>query len=196
MTRWEWKLKKIHLPINLRYFEPAGKKIYRFLFIGFLFWYLNRNLQPFYHFEQYTLAKELKRQEEHIKESQKEELAAAKYIVEQTELREKYKIEDEQRKKHAAEIKACAKKYKIGDRIKIYDMNAPMVPEGDHFRYSIGAIDVITNIIDTTLYCESGEKYSANDQIDKVRSNREWKDLVNMSLRGELQFAADNIDAP
>ena len=50
--------------------------------------------------------------------------------------------------------------------------------------------------IKLALYCESGEKYHANDQIDKVRSNREWKDLVNMSLRGELQFAVDNNDAP
>lgn len=196
MTRWEWRLRQIHLPINLRYFEPAGKMVYKVLVIGFSLWYLNRTFQPFYHFEQYTMAKELKRQAEYIKESQKEELAAANYIVEQTELKEKYKREEEQRKKHVADIEACAKKYKIGDRIKIYDMNAPMIREGDHYRYSIGAIDVITNIIDTTLYCESGEKYSANDQIDKVRSNREWKDLVNMSLRGELQFAADNIDAP
>lgn len=196
MTRWEWKLKQIHMPINFRFFEPALKVLNTVFIITFALWYINRTIQPFYHLEQYTLAKELKRQEEHIKESQVKELAAAKYIVEQTELKEKYKKEDEQRKKHAAEIEACAKKYKIGDRIKIYDMNAPMVPEGDHFRYSIGAIDVITNIIDTTLYCESGESYCANDQIDKVRSNREWKDLVNMSLRGELQFAADNIDAP
>ena len=196
MTRWEWRLRQIHLPINLRYFEPAGKMVYKVLVIGFSLWYLNKTFQPFYHFEQYTMAKELKRQAEYIKESQKVELAAANYIVEQTELKEKYKREEEQRKKHAADIEACAKKYKIGDRIKIFDMNAPMIREGDHYRYSIGAIDVITNIIDTTLYCESGEKYSANDQIDKVRSNREWKDLVNMSLRGELQFAADNIDAP
>lgn len=196
MTRWEWKLRKIHLPINLRYFEPALKVLNTVIIIAFALWYINRTLQPFYYFDQYTLAKELKRQEEHIRESQKKELAEAKYIVEQTELKEKYKREEEQRKRHAAEIEACAKKYKIGDRIKIYDMNAPMVKEGDHFRYSIGGIDVITNIIDTTLYCESGEKYSANDQIDKVRSNREWKDLVNMSLRGELQFAADNNDAP
>ena len=196
MTRWKWKLRKIHLPIDLRFFEPALKVLNTVIIVSFALWYLNRTLQPFHHFEQYTLAKELKRQEEHIKESQKQELAAAKYIVEQTELKEKYKREEEQRKRHAAEIEACAKKYKIGDRIKIYDMNAPMVKEGDHFRYSIGSIDVITNIIDTTLYCESGEKYSANDQIDKVKSNREWKDLVNMSLRGELQFAADNNDAP
>lgn len=196
MTRWEWRLRQIHLPINLRYFEPAGKMVYKVLVIGFSLWYLNSTFQPFYHFEQYTMAKELKRQAEYIKESQKVELAAANYIVEQTELKEKYKREEEQRKKHVADIEACAKKYKIGDRIKIFDMNAPMIREGDHYRYSIGAIDVITNIIDTTLYCESGEKYSANDQIDKVRSNREWRDLVNMSLRGELQFAADNIDAP
>lgn len=196
MTRWEWKLRKVHLPINLRFFEPALKVLNTILIITFALWYLNRTLQPFYYLEQYTLAKELKRQEAHIRESQEKELAAAKYIVEQTELKEKYKREEEQRKRHMAEIEACAKKYKIGDRIKIYDMNAPMVKEGDHFRYSIGSIDVITNIIDTTLYCESGERYSANDQIDKVRSNREWKDLVNMSLRGELQFAADNNDAP
>lgn len=196
MTRWEWKLRKVHLPINLRFFEPALKVLNTVFIITFALWYLNRTLQPFYYLEQYTLAKELKRQEEHIRESQEKELAAAKYIVEQTELKEKYKREEEQRKRHAAEIEACAKKYKIGDRIKIYDMNAPMIKEGDHFRYSIGSIDVIKNIIDTTLYCESGEKYSANDQIDKVRSNREWKDLVNMSLRGELQFAADNNDAP
>lgn len=196
MTRWKWKIRKIHLPINLRFFEPAVKLVYKILIVLFVMWYVNKEVRPFYHFEQYTIAKELKRQEEHIKESQARELAAAKYIIEQAELKEKYKREEEQRKKHAADIEACAKKYKIGDRIKIYDMNAPMVPEGDHFRYSIGGIDVITNIIDTTLYCESGEKYSANDQIDKVRSNREWKDLVHMSLRGELQFAEDNNDAP
>lgn len=196
MTRWEWKIKKMHLPINFRFFEPALKVLNVIIIISFFIWYINSTLQPFYHLEQYVLAKELKRQEIQIKESQKRELAEAKYIVEQTELKEKYKKEEEQRKRHTAEIEACAKKYKIGDRIKIYDMNAPMVKEGDHFRYSIGGIDVITNIIDTTLYCESGEKYSNNEQIDKVRSNREWRDLVNMSLKGELKFASDSTDAP
>ena len=196
MTRLEWKLKKIHLPINLRYFEPALKVLSAIIIVALTIWYINTTFKPIEYLEQKTIAKELKRQEEHIRESQEKELAEAKYIAEQTQLKEKYKKEEEHRKQHIEEIEACAKKYKLGDRIKIYDMNAPMVKEGDHFRYSIGGIDVITNIIDTTLYCESGEKYNANEQIDKVRSNREWKDLVNMSLRGELKFAIDNNYAP
>ena len=120
MTRWEWKLRKMHLPIDLRFFEPALKFLNKVIIIAFALWYLNRTLQPFQHLEQYTLAKELKRQEEQIRESQEKELAAAKYIVEQTELKEKYKREEEQRKKHTAKIAACARKYKIGTILRVW----------------------------------------------------------------------------
>ena len=88
-------------------------------------------------------------------------------------------------------IRECAKKFKIGDRIKIYDLNAPMVAEGDGYRWSIGGIDTITNIVGYKIYCASGDVYNYNEQIDKVRSKREWKDLVNMQLNGELTFTEE-----
>lgn len=196
MTRFEWKIKKIHLPFNLDYFTHTFKILKIVIVMGFACWYINYKLQPIKYFEQQAIAKELKRQEEYIKESQSKELAAEKYIAEQIKLQEKYELEEKSRKAIAAEIEACAKKFKVGDRIKIYDLNAPLIKENDHFRWSIGGIDVITNIIDTTLYCESGERYTFNEQIDKVRSNREWRDLVNMQLKGELFFVEDNNNAP
>lgn len=187
-SRANWHYKRVHSPFNLNFFIPTLEGICKMIALLMIAWVLNYYIKPFEHLEQYAIAKELKRQEEYIKESQETELNNAKYYIEQLELQQKYKREEEARVLHKKLIEECAKKYKIGDRIKIYDMNAPMVKEGDCYRWSIGNIDVITNIVDYTLYCESGNKYSCNEQIEKVSSKREWRDLVNMCLKGQLTF--------
>ena len=189
MTRFEWKMKKIHVPFNIEFFFPAMDIIGKLTLVLACIMFIHIEIMPRY--ENYVVAKELARQEEYIKESEEKAIAEARDIIEKKEIEERIKQEALSRELIQQTIRECAKKFKIGDRIKIYDLNAPMVAEGDGYRWSIGGIDIITNIVGYKIYCASGDIYNYNEQIDKVRSKREWKDLVNMQLNGELTFTEE-----
>lgn len=198
MTRTEWKQRKIHLPFNIEYFYGPTEVLSKMIIMAFVLLYLiNKIIYPtLTHYADAAVAQELRKIDKVVAERieyQKEMQDKALSFEEIENLRvatEKAKVELERI------AKVTQKTFKPGDRIKIYDMNAPLVRYGDSYRYSIGAIDVITKIDGHKIICQSGLTYSYTEQIEKVRSNREWKDLVDMQIKGELGFVEDiNINS-
>lgn len=76
--------------------------------------------------------------------------------------------------------------YKIGDRIKFYDLGK-VVKVGNNYRLSICDIGIITRIEKDHIYGTwSDYPILIGGNWEKVSSNREWKDLVDMKLKGLL----------
>ena len=114
--------------------------------------------------------------------------------VEQEEKERLKKLEEEKKRKEIEEMRNTEiyyfkKNYKVGDNIKILDLNR-VVQEGDKFRHSIGDIDTIEKIDYEKLKMigTSGNTYYYGYQIQKVQSKREWRDLVKMKINNQLNF--------
>ena len=127
----------------------------------------------------------IKLEEQKIEEAkQKEKIELEK--EKQVEEKEKQRQTEEKRQKEKERIN---KRFKVGDRIKILDYNW-LIQDGDSYRFSVGMIDTVAKVEDGYIYLNcSGEKYYAdNECIQKVQSKREWKDLVDLQMKGKLKF--------
>ena len=63
------------------------------------------------------------------------------------------------------------------------------MPENDKYRLDIIDIGTITYVIGDKIYGDWGDNYITinTGNWGKVESRREWKDLVYMSLNGQLR---------
>ena len=104
--------------------------------------------------------------------------------------REQLKAEEREKQRQEM-IKKEQEKQREKERAnkKILDYNW-MIAEGDGYRFSVGMIDTVEKVEDGYIYLSSSkEKYYANNEfIQKVQSKREWRDLVNMQMKGQLKF--------
>lgn len=106
------------------------------------------------------------------------------------EIIEQEKKATEAQIQHDNQVKNFMQTYKAGDRIKIYDYVASPVLENGKYRLSIGAVDTIDycDYENLKIYGTSGNVWMYDMGVDKVRSNREYRDLVDMELKGKLYF--------
>lgn len=97
------------------------------------------------------------------------------------------KVKEEEKKRREA-VEYTQKHYKKGDHIKFYDTEN-IVSENDKYRLDIIDIGTITYVIGDKIYGDWGDNYITIDTGNwgKVESRREWKDLVYMSLNGQLR---------
>ena len=136
-------------------------------------------------------------QQKQQKQIMQEQLLAEKQKQKQKEEQEeKLKIERDEKDRQEKQQREMdirkyyfKKRYNVGDRIKIMDLNR-VIQEGDSYRLSIGDIDVIAKIDydNLTMEGESGKVYHYGIEIQKVQSKREWRDLVYMKLNNQLNF--------
>ena len=128
-------------------------------------------------------------EEQKIEEQRQKDIIAHREQLkaEERERQRQEMIKKEQEKQREKE--RANKRFKVGDRIKILDYNW-MIEEGDGYRFSVGMIDTVEKVEDGYIYLSSSkEKYYANNEfIQKVQSKREWRDLVNMQMKGQLKF--------
>ena len=193
MTRLEWKMRKLQrkIPIDTTIIVWAlcilTLIIILIITVPIAYDKINKTITDFQQKQQKQIMQEqllAEKQKQKQKQKQKEEQE------------EKLKIEHDEKdrqKKQQREMdirKYYFKKgYKVGDRIKIMDLNR-VIQEGDSYRLSIGDIDVIAKIDydNLTMECESGKVYHYGIEIQKVQSKREWRDLVYMKLNNQLNF--------
>ncbi len=189
MTRLEWKMRKLQrkIPIDTTIIVWAlcilTLIIILIIITPIAYEKINKTITDFQQKQQKQIMQEqllAEKQKQKQKEEQEEKL---KIERDEKDRQEKQQREMDIRKYY------FKKRYKVGNRIKIMDLNR-VIQEGDSYRLSIGDIDVIAKIDydNLTMECESGKVYHYGIEIQKVQSKREWRDLVYMKLNNQLNF--------
>ena len=189
MTRMQWKMKKLQRKI------PFNEKTIEWIFCTLMILIVLIIGTPIAYQKINDKIETINNERTYQKMQKRVEIERLNQIKsEQAEKERLKKLEEEKKQKEIEEMKNLEKYYfkknfKVGDRIKILDLNA-VVQEGDKFRHSIGDIDTIEKIDYEKLKMvgASGNTYRYGYEIQKVQSKREWRDLVQMKMNNQLNF--------